>query len=118
MDKCCDLRDPKIVAAIVILSIGFIFMIVGASVGFSTKYLLKKDGATLNGSNGKSSNPSVRRLNDAGNCTQQEQSIHLQRKQTDLLPSPTLENQTGQCLCQLAVVFAAQKKIRLISEYF
>ena len=71
MDKCCDLRDPKIVAAVVILSIGFIFVIVGASVGFSTKYLLKKGETTLNGSNGMSSSPPVRvrRLNNAGNCT-------------------------------------------------
>ena len=72
MDKCCDLRDPKIVAAVVILSVGFIFVVVGASVGLSTKYLLKNEGTTSKRSNELSSSPSIRRLKNAGNCTQQE----------------------------------------------
>ena len=80
MDKCCDLRDPKIVAAVVILSVGFIFIVVGASVGFSTKYLLNKDGTTSKRSNELSSGPSVRRLKNAGNCAQQKQSIYSQQK--------------------------------------
>ena len=81
MDKCCDLRDPKIVAAVVILSVGFIFVVVGASVGFSTKYLLNKDGTTSKRSNKLSLSPSIRRFKNAGNSSQQEQSIHWQQKQ-------------------------------------
>ena len=76
MDTCCDLRDPKIVAAVVILSVGFIFVVVGASVGFSTKYLLNKDGTTSKRSNELSSSLSIRQFKNAGNSSQQKQSIH------------------------------------------
>ena len=64
-NDCSNCRNPKVIVACVVIGIGFIFIVVGITIGLSAKDF-NKDKGVSNGNN-MSSGPSARRLKGAGN---------------------------------------------------
>ena len=66
-NDCCNCRNPKVIVAFIVIVIGLLFVVVGLTIGITTKEFKKDRGPTVSYGDNVSSGPSAKRLISAGN---------------------------------------------------